>query len=168
MAERIEHRMYGLTPYNLSDIQKGIQFGHAVVEYQLHHGNDPRYSSWANNDKTFIILNGGTSNEGPDLGSMQIYLSELMEQDWQVARFNEPDINNALTGIVWLVPEMVYDKEKYPDWIDYAIDKYGIDAREAKIHARNGSADWQEWEKNVMLGSENVWMRNWVKQFRFA
>ena len=30
----LEYRMYGLVPYNLSPIQQGIQFGHAVVEYQ--------------------------------------------------------------------------------------------------------------------------------------
>ena len=29
----LEYRMYGLVPYNLSPIQQGIQFGHAVVEY---------------------------------------------------------------------------------------------------------------------------------------
>jgi hypothetical protein len=26
-------RMYGLVPYNISPIQQGIQFGHAVQEY---------------------------------------------------------------------------------------------------------------------------------------
>ena len=30
---RLELRMYGLVPYNISPIQQGIQFGHAVVEY---------------------------------------------------------------------------------------------------------------------------------------
>ena len=29
----LEYRMYGLVPYNLSPIQQGIQFGHAVVDY---------------------------------------------------------------------------------------------------------------------------------------
>ena len=28
----LEYRMYGFVPYNLSPIQQGIQFGHAVVE----------------------------------------------------------------------------------------------------------------------------------------
>ena len=27
--------LYGLVPYNISPIQQGIQFGHAVVEYLL-------------------------------------------------------------------------------------------------------------------------------------
>ncbi len=29
----LERRMYGLVPYNMSPIQQGIQFGHAVVDY---------------------------------------------------------------------------------------------------------------------------------------
>ena len=69
MKKRLEYRMYGLVPYNISPIQQGIQFGHEVVEYGLKHGksnviNDKvdTYTQWAKNDKTFIILNGGTTN----------------------------------------------------------------------------------------------------------
>ena len=29
----LELRMYGFVPYNISEIQKGIQFGHAVTRY---------------------------------------------------------------------------------------------------------------------------------------
>ena len=52
------YRMMGLVPYNISPIQQGIQFGHAVVEYGLESGNTPEYQKWAKEDKTFIILNG--------------------------------------------------------------------------------------------------------------
>ena len=71
--EKLELRMYGFTMYNLSEIQKGIQFGHTVVEYGLKHFKDKDYQDWANNHKTFIILNGGTSNSGEktDQGSME-------------------------------------------------------------------------------------------------
>jgi len=33
-AKYLEYRMYGIVLYNISSIQAGIQFGHAVVEYQ--------------------------------------------------------------------------------------------------------------------------------------
>ena len=33
MNERLELRMYGLVPYNISPIQQAIQYGHAVQEY---------------------------------------------------------------------------------------------------------------------------------------
>lgn len=54
-------RMYGLTPYNMSPIQKAIQYGHAVVEYMLDFGQHTNTLEWAKNNKTFIILNGGTT-----------------------------------------------------------------------------------------------------------
>ena len=33
MKEKLELRMYGIVPYNISPIQQAIQFAHAVVEY---------------------------------------------------------------------------------------------------------------------------------------
>ena len=33
MNEKLELRMYGLVPFNISPIQQAIQFGHAVVDY---------------------------------------------------------------------------------------------------------------------------------------
>ena len=44
--------MYGLVPYNLSDIQKGIQFGHAVVEHML----------WSETDESYAARLGGRKN----------------------------------------------------------------------------------------------------------
>jgi hypothetical protein len=66
MKEELELRMYGLVNYQLSGIQQGIQFGHAVVEYGLNHFVEKNYQDWANNHKTFIILNGGTTNNSID------------------------------------------------------------------------------------------------------
>ena len=51
--QKLKKRMYGFVPYNLSDIQKGIQFGHACIEYQLKYGKTSDYLDWAKNDKTF-------------------------------------------------------------------------------------------------------------------
>jgi hypothetical protein len=55
--------MYGLVNYQLSGIQKGIQFGHGVVDYGMKYIESHEYQRWAKNDKTFIILNGGTTND---------------------------------------------------------------------------------------------------------
>ncbi len=124
-------RMYGLVPYNISPIQQGIQFGHAVVEYGLmmnrsradegYDGID--YQLWAENDKTFIILNGGTTNkstnqEGP-IGTLNQAADKLMQIGIPTARFYEPDLGDQLTAVVFLVDERVYDKEKYEDYCPY-------------------------------------------------
>lgn len=119
MKERLEYRMYGLVPYNLSPIQQGIQFGHAVVEYGLDYGHksDDPYLQWARNDKTFIILNGGTTNNNKDnYGTLNHAKINLHSLGVQLSTFNEPDLGDQLTAVVFLVDERVWDKEKYPEF----------------------------------------------------
>ena len=122
---KLEYRMYGLVPYNISPIQQGIQFGHAVVEYGLNHysyteqkGSNP-YSQWAHYDKTFIILNGGTTSTNPKSpGTLNYAESELYSMGVELSTFHEPDLGDQLTAVVFLVDERVWDKEKYPDYIN--------------------------------------------------
>ena len=123
---KLEQRMYGLVPYNLSPIQQGIQFGHAVVEYSLNHysyteqkGSNP-YSQWAHYDKTFIILNGGTTNDNIiNPGTLNIAQAELHAMGVELATFNEPDLGDQLTAVVFLVDERVWDRERYPEYDEY-------------------------------------------------
>ena len=112
--------MYGLVPYNISPIQQGIQFGHAVVEYGLAFGYGTPYQQWAKQDKTFIILNGGTTNNNMTgtheyKGTLNKAEDELVGMEIPIATFHEPDLGDQLTAVVFLVDERVYDKEKYPD-----------------------------------------------------
>jgi hypothetical protein len=115
--EQLEYRMYGLVPYNISPIQQGIQFGHAVVEYGLKHSKSDEYQRWAKHDKTFIILNGGTTNNSgylDSMGTLNKHLVTLQENKIPLAVFHEPDLGNQLTGVVFLVDERVFNKDKYP------------------------------------------------------
>jgi len=119
MREKVKYRMYGLVPYNISPIQQGIQFGHAVVEYGLEYGHksDDPYLQWARNDKTFIILNGGTTNRNEDhWGTLNQSVLELGRLRVQYTTFYEPDLGDQLTAIVFLVDERVWDKDKYPEF----------------------------------------------------
>jgi hypothetical protein len=118
----LEYRMYGLVPYNISPIQQGIQFGHAVVEYANKYFRTPEYQKFSTKDKTFIILNGGTSNDGKrsfygvpkHTGSMEEHASFVEKLGVKTARFYEPDLNYMLSAVVFLVDERVWNKEKYP------------------------------------------------------
>ena len=122
----LEYRMYGLVPYNISDIQKGIQYDHAKDNYSIEYGSDERYKTFIKEWKTSIILNGGTSNEGhmirqgfkdsPYIGTMQEHLSDLKTNGVKVSTFYEPDLNSMLTAIVFLVDERVFNKRLYPDY----------------------------------------------------
>ena len=126
-------RMMGLVPYNISPIQQAIQFGHAVVEYGLEHFNTDKYQKWAKYNKTFMILNGGTSNHSVNryqpseefTGTMESHLLTLKNMGIPVAEFYEPDLNDMLSAIVFIVDEEVFNKEDYPDFEDWVISKYG-------------------------------------------
>jgi hypothetical protein len=158
----LEYRMYGIVPYNMSPIQQGIQFGHAVVEYALKHSQDPEYQEWAKNHKTFIILNGGTTNNGqephalvqrdePYTGTMQIHDLELGSNEIKLARFFEPDLNDTLTAVVFLVDERVFDKKEYPDLLDREPSK----------------KDYDKWVKSIG-GKKNAFLREFLSKFKLA
>lgn len=124
-AMYLEYRMYGIVPYNISPIQAGIQFGHAVVEYQQNtigiKAAEDIYNKWAREDKTFIICNGGTTNEDPTdkwYGSMQKRRDALADAGILFAEFREPDLNNTLTAVVFLVDERVFNEDLYPNYVN--------------------------------------------------
>lgn len=132
MIEKLELRMYGFVPYNISEIQKGIQFGHAVVEYgqkvkeNVFELDSVIYNDWANNWKTFIILNGGTSNHvDPEyIGSMEGILEELKKNEITLATFNEPDLNDMLSAVVFIIDERVFNRRVYLDFGDWVVENH--------------------------------------------
>ena len=162
MIEKLKYRMYGLVPYNISPIQQGIQFGHGVVEYMMNNFNKPETQYWANNDKTFIILNGGTTNnfEG-ELGTLNKHLLTLKEKGILVSTFSEPDLGNQLTSINFLVDERVWNTEKFPDFISSNY-WWGGTNKDFK-----SSKEYIEWVQ-LLGGETNVWLREFLRQFRLA
>ena len=128
MREKVKYRMYGLVPYNISPIQQGIQFGHAVVEYSIgRYGSHDDYIQWAKEDKTFIILDGGTTNDNEErLGSLNKSVRRLEDICIPYATFNEADLGDQLTAVVFLVDDRVWDKEKYPEYdLNIALEGIG-------------------------------------------
>lgn len=123
---KLELRMYGLVNYQLSGIQKGIQFGHAVVEYSRNckgiKNMEALYEDWADNWKTFIILNGGTTSnktsieDGMPSGTLNKHMLTLgLDIKIPFATFYEPDLGDQLTAVVFIIDERVFNKTKYPD-----------------------------------------------------
>lgn len=152
--ERTKYRMYGCIPYNISEIAKGIQFGHSVVEYANKYFNDEDYQSWALNDKTFIILNGGTTNNDITsewFGTLNQHKKALEDVGIKIAEFSEPDLGSQLTAICFLVEDKVYDKVKYPDYDYSVLTEFGV----------NGWID-------SIGGHTNAWLRSYLKDFRLA
>lgn len=165
--EELKYRMYGLVPYNLSPIQQGIQYGHAVVEYMLNFPVDLKIyedtKKWATKDKTFIILNGGTTNKSTKgfasefTGSLNEHKMTLHNHGIKLASFYEPDLGDQLTAVVFLVDERVWDYEKYPDFEKI----YGLCSEPVK------NSNYMTWV-NSIGGEQNVFLREFLKQFKLA
>ena len=192
MENNLELRMYGLVPYNISPIQQAIQFGHAVVEYgqkMKYLGEhkqylNTQYNDWADNWKTFIILNGGTTNhrsnieDGLPFGSLNQHVLTLMDNGVDFAQFNEPDLGDQLTAVVFIVDERVFNKKKYPDFEDWVVKNYGnlitgegsvyqIARRIKESPSSDDQKVYQSWIKTIG-GQKNVFLRDFLKSFKLA
>lgn len=187
--EDLELRMYGLVPYNISPIQQAIQFGHAVVEYGQKIKKQPvehLYDNWADNWKTFIILNGGTTNhrsnleDGLPLGTLNNHVLSLLENDIEFATFNEPDLGDQLTAVVFIVDERVFNRKKYPDFPDWLVqnygdlinDDYGYNliriAQEIKSSKEpQDKKAYETWIKSIG-GKKNEFLRDFLRNFKLA
>ena len=170
----LEYRMYGIVPYNLSPIQQGIQFGHAVVEYQQNVRNllphEAIYNKWAQKDKTFIILNGGTTNINPEkLGTLNQNLAALYFNGVLTSEFYEPDLGDQLTAVVFLVDEIVFNRTLYPDFQEEKL-PYGVRKPSKKVETEleeRNEANYQKWVEKVG-GPTNAFLREYLKSFRLA
>lgn len=108
--------MYCLAERHLSSIQKAIQSAHAIVEYSLQFGETEEYKSWAKNDKTIIVLDGGNVKDMDEI----VEKFSAFEIPWM--SFFEPDLDNIRTAIAVLVDERVYDTKTYgKNYDDYMM-----------------------------------------------
>lgn len=172
----LEYRMYGLVPYNISPIQQGIQFCHAVVEYGLmanlpSHGEfKTLYDIWAKKHKTIIILNGGTTNTSLEyVGSLNTHLAKFKEVGITTASFHEQDLGDQLTSFVFLVDERVFNRTLYPDFNPETLPWQGRKPSEkqlAELESRN-TENYKHWVEKIG-GEKNAFLREYLKQFRLA
>ena len=173
----LEYRMYGLVPYNISPIQQGIQFGHAVVDYARMVEEFDKYNAiykkFADEDKTFIILNGGTTNNSVERpGTIQEIhniiedYNEECESDEtiDISLFYEPDLNDAMTAICFIGSEKSWNIDDYMSFKDYLlgftpvniIDIKGLSYQKLKEKFLVGHIAWTE---EIMGGKRNVLIR---------
>jgi hypothetical protein len=102
-------RFYALTNMYLSSIQNGIQplhvLGEMFTKYTVESPQKSALFDWAENHKTVIVLNGGTTDD-------LIYAGEIIAQSGMpYASFYEPGISKALTSIGVIVPELCYNNK---------------------------------------------------------
>lgn len=151
----LTQRMYGLVMYQLgATIHAGIQYGHAKDEYSIPYDRTKEYRQWLLHDKTYVILNGGTTNDID--GTLQANIKELERFKVKHATFREPDMNNTLTAVAFLVDERVWDWKKYPSRDDLSamalnhminiFDKeYIFLEKQAKDLEKKGIFEFRKW-----------------------
>jgi len=170
----MELRMYGLTNYQLTGIQKGIQFLHGVVEYsqmvnRVGGISLDIYNDWANNHKTVILLNGGTTNnkmvDDKYLGTLNQHQETLNKIGIFNVGFNEPDLGDQLTAVVFVVDERIFNKEKYP-YFEFKIKKQ-IDLNNPEFTSEEEKQKWTMWVQSIG-GWKSLELRNFLQNFRLA
>ncbi len=170
----MEKRMYGMVNYQLSGIQKGIQFSHALIEYSQFVNKIGGqylldYNDWANNYKTVILLNGGTTNnkvvDGKYLGSLNNHKETLDKLGVLNISFSEPDLGDQLTGVVFLVDERIFNKEKYP-YFEFKIRKQ-LDLNNPTFVDDVEKLEWEKWVESIG-GMDNLRFRNFLLPFKLA
>lgn len=180
--KELELRMYFFVPYNISPIQQAIQAGHAALEYADKFGSDELFVKFVREYKTWVILNGGTTNEQRDfdgiaMGTLNQIADALLDNDIQFSYFQEPDLNQALTALSIICDERVFNRKDYPDFVDWLIKKFDItdealslikiktEAREILISERPD--DYKEWVRFIG-GIKNVFLRELMRDKKLA
>ena len=199
--------MYGMVLYSLSDMQKGIQFGHATDVYGRMYGDtnidtlnnvmsmfklqsdhstncngyralckmiedagDNQYVEWRDVWMTYIILSGGTSNHSlATPGTLQMYMKLLNQLGVRVATFHEPDLNDTMTALAFLVDERVFDDKKYPSpvWMkDFKVDMLGSPEIDFGNYILPPFEDKSEID--AIGGTKNFMLRYMLKGMRLA
>lgn len=184
--EELELRMYFFVISSLQGISKGIQCGHAALEYANKYGNTELFQDFVNNWKTWIVLNGGTTNSNRDLesipfGSLNKIGDELQENDVEFSFFFEPDLNDALTALCFIVDERVFNYKKYPHFYDFILSKMSPEAllemsSENELMLRSQSFEkqqeifpdyYKEWVR-LIGGVKNVFLRQLIMDKKLA
>lgn len=176
----LELRMYFFVPYNLSPIQQAIQSGHAALEYAWQYKDTILFREFIRDWKTWIILNGGTTNEKRDFdglaqGTLNQIEDQLRENKVKFAYFQEPDLNDALTAVCFICDERVWNHKDYPDFLDYLFEENHMssqkrieilmtDIEEVKVIYQDYYNDWHK----LIGGKENIFLRDLIRDKRLA
>ena len=157
----LEYRMYGLVPYNLSPIQQGIQFGHAVVDYGRPADSLPPHSTESirfqqNNPERF--------------GSLNQHMNTLRENGVILQEFHEPDLGDQLTAFVFLVDERVFNRTIYPDFVGtpypWPMNKKPTEKQFSQWETENNK-NYAAWEEKIG-GFKNAFLRDYLRNLKLA
>lgn len=178
MKKEKELRMYFFVMGNIGTIDKGIQAGHCAQEYSNKFGKTKLYKDWFTNYKTFILLNGGVSNDGivhgdkniyieeSRLGTMELYEKYLIDNEIPFASFREPNLNDSLSSLCFICDEKVFDWETYPPFIKWVSSFYHLSDDEKEMEppydeSENLSTEFLGWV-HLVGGQQNAKLKELI------
>lgn len=169
MDKNLEKRMYFFVPYNISKIQQGIQAGHCAEQYANMYMDTSLWQDYVKNWKTWIILNGGTTNDDflidPETkkrsytGSLNQIEHDLTMAGISHACFHEPDLQEALTAVCFIADERVFNFKDYPDFPEWITQQEFIDEDEKLNSYIDLKTRDEEDYKKLFPGMYPQWVR---------
>jgi DNA-directed RNA polymerase beta' subunit len=107
----------------------------------------------------------------------ELYSRETIEKlfneyNIDLATFNEPDLGDILTSIVFIADERVFNFDIYPEFDTWVKDKYVFNDEEDDELIFNYNDDkkelyYSEWV-DFIGGEKNVFLKNFLKKFKLA
>lgn len=97
VSKNHNYKLYGLVLRHLSQLQKSIQFSHAIAEFTHDYHDDYIYNKWFDNNKTMVMLDINSSKEMEDI------INKLNENGYKFSTFREPDLNNICTCVCFIM-----------------------------------------------------------------
>ena len=114
---------------------------------------------------------------------MEGILEELKKNDITLATFNEPDLNDMLSGIVFIIDEKVFNREVYLDFGDWIMENHfqylknnmltdrKIERMRKDGYFLTGNEDekklYSDWV-DFVGGEKNVFLRDYLKNAKLA
>lgn len=117
-------RLYCFAHQYLSQIQRGIQASHLAVEMMLNN-NTEMVDTWANRDKTIIILNGGNSSR---LRETWKVIADVNDFPYSWFHEDEDSLDGALTTVGVILPQSLFNVSMVRDRATHSISYYYRDA----------------------------------------
>ena len=122
-------------------------------------------------------MNRYHQTEDEYVGSMETILETLKENDVKVGTFFEPDLNDMLSAIVFIIDERVFNRKVYLDFGDWVMENHFTYLQDNMINSNkiekmrkegyfsNGSDKEQkiysDWVDHVG-GEKNVFLRDYL------
>ena len=100
MQEQVKYSMYFFVLRQLNGLNKGIQCGHAALDFMAEYGHIKAYVDFVKYHKTWIILEGGGSQDMIDR------CDELADFGIDYTFFREPDLADMITAVAFIMPNI--------------------------------------------------------------